>query len=651
MSSLEAPMRLTRSRSRSQTRPTTTQPAISTSSLLTSDRKRAAPIPHHNGYTAEEEDQASKFLKIDEEDDPLDEDVDMQPGSSSEVSSKKRSRSRSRSTANAAASKKQKDKDQQPIVHTVVVTTTSSTTAAPPQSLPPLSSTSTSSSASRPSLQPPARNSSSTSTAQRSRSHSSSRPSASSAYIAPELLGGGGSTFSPASSTSSKTSLQPPVPAAAKRRPSVPNLPSQSRTSASSSSSSADDAQSKEFRLQLTLERLSQLRRQLDGVEGAKQLLDLLKQVEGVSYQSDQPQTASVSRLSAVHNQLLSAMRQLAEQSAGTGSSSVSAATGRLLKDRIVPRSIASIVSSRSLLSLSLPSLITANLPLSHKLLLINPAAVHQKDADGFTALHYAVLNHDLPLIAYLCEYGANPAMTNNDHSSPLALARINSLDTSTMIRHPAARCTRAEAGLTNIRQDFWQCITCGLTGERGCCDVCSVRCHNGHVLQPVTAAESMCNEGFCDCCDVGACQAANNAESSQQQTPSTVDAAAAVLSSEEDSIFSTTSGTVSANNARSMLRLMEDVVVNSAELMKPAGGADEAEEAEAVADDDESITWNDVWKASALTAVLTLSFYAIFGGAPDIVNSATTAAHWTQHQWQMLLAAITAVTHSKTTH
>ena len=655
-------MRLTRSRSRSQTRPNLTQPDASTSATLASDRKRRPTDAYHNnGYTAEEEDQASKFLKIDEEDDTQhSDDVRMQPVGTelNEAGSKKRSRSRSSTKpVNSKKQKEQQSSQQPPAVQSTVTVTA-------PQPSPSLSSATASSqprasTASRPSLQPPSKNSSSSSgssATQRSRSHSNARPAAASAYIAPELLSGGGTSVSIVSSLSSTASLQPPVTAATKRRPSVPNLPSQSRTASSASSASTaatDDPQAIEFRLELTLERLSQLRRQLDGVEGTAQLLDLLEQVEAVAYRPDQSRASSVSQLSAVHNQLLYAMRQLAEQTAGTASAeSISAA--RLLKDRIVPRSVASIVSSRSLLQQSLPSLITTNLPLSHKLLLINPEAVHQQDADGSTALHYAVLAKDLPLVAYLCQYGASPATTNNSRSSPLSLARLNSLDTSTMIRQPAARCTRAEAGgLTSLRQEFFTCYTCDLTGERGCCDVCSVRCHSGHVLQPVAAADNMCNEGFCDCPDVGACQASNSPTpaTEHQQAMSGLDAAAVVLSSEQDSFFSTVNSSVSANNARSMLRMMEDAVVATADLMGAASGDEEESESDTAVEDDERITWSDVWQASALTAVLTLSFYAIFGGAPDLVNSGTAAVHWLQQKWQVLAASITATASTTTKH
>ena len=649
--SLDAPMRLTRSRSRSQTRPTASQSITitTTSTTVTPERKRPA-----NGYTAEEEDQASKFLRIDEED----EDVHMQTSEeAAEQSSKKRSRSRS--AAKATTSKKQKEQPPQssaqaaPAVHMLG---TVAPTPQPPTLTLGSGPTATSSTASRASLQAPSRNSSSgsssASTTQRSRSHSNARRSAGSAYISPELLGGeGAATFSPATSTSSTASLQPPATTSAQRRPSVPNLPSQSRKSTSSSSSSlssAADAGTSEFRLQLTLERLSQLKRQLTGVKGAAQLLDLLKQVEDVTDKSGR-RTASVRQLSAVHNQLLSAMRQSAEETAGI-TFSVSVIAARLLDDRIVPRSVASVVSSRALLSQSLPALITANLPMSHKLLTINPAAVHQRDAEGFTALHYAVLSHDQPLVAYLCEHGANPAAQNNSRSSPLTLARVNSLDTSAMLRHPAACCSRVEGGTSELRQDFFNCHTCGLTGHKGCCDVCSLRCHKGHVLQQVTAAENMCNEGFCDCPDTGACQASDDSQA--KQTSSTVDEAAAVLSSEEDGGFSTSKDTISPASARSMLRVMEDAVVRTAELMQADGAGEEvdAREAEAAADE-ERITWNDVWQASALTAVLTLSFYAIFGGAPDIVQSATPAVHWLQDQWQLLTAAIAAVANANTKH
>ena len=664
MSSFDT-MRQTRSRSRSQTRPLTTQSIVitSTTATLTPERKRGATSLQHNGYTAEELDQASKFLRIDEEDD--DGDVEMQPSEASETSSKKRSRSRSaaKTTAKSTPSKKQKEQPAQQSstqavpaalpAHTIGIV---APTPQPPTLTLGAGSTSTASAASRASLQAPSSNSSSggsssAGTTQRSRSHSNARRSAGASYISPELLGSdGAATFSPALSTSSAASLQPPAGSGVRRRPSVPNLPSQSRKSSSSSASSAaDEAETSEFRLQLTLERLSQLKRELTGKKGAAQLLALLKQVEAVAYQSGR-RSATVRQLSAIHDQLLAAMRQSAEETAGA-TSSVSAFAARLLDDRIVPHSVASIVSSRSLLSQSLPALITANLPMSHKLLLVNPAAVHQRDADGFTALHYAVLSHDQPLIAYLCEHGANPAaLNNNSQSSPLSLARLNALDTSCLIKHPAACCSRVEGGTSAVRQAFFTCHTCGLTGERGCCDVCSVRCHKGHVLQQVTAAEGLCNEGFCDCPDAGHCQASDDALSEQSNGPSALDEAAALLSSDEDGVSSISSETVSAGSARAVLRLMEDAVVRTAELMQAAGGGTEvdAREAEA-ASEEERITWTDVWQASALTAVLTLSFYAIFGGAPDIVQTATPAVHWLQQQWQLLTAAVSAVASSST--
>ena len=123
------------------------------------------------------------------------------------------------------------------------------------------------------------------------------------------------------------------------------------------------------------------------------------------------------------------------------------------------------------------------------------------------------------------------------------------------------------------------------------------------------------------------------------------LDAAAAVLSSEEDSVFSSANGAVSASNARSILRMMEDVVVRTAELMQAAGRGEDANVAdgESADDDDERITWNDVWQAAALTVVLTLSFYAIFGGAADIVDTATPAVHWLQARWQELASSSNA--------
>lgn len=51
------------------------------------------------------------------------------------------------------------------------------------------------------------------------------------------------------------------------------------------------------------------------------------------------------------------------------------------------------------------------------------------KDANGNTPLHYALrLNQNMSTILVLCEYGANPRITNNKEISALSYAKSEGL-------------------------------------------------------------------------------------------------------------------------------------------------------------------------------------------------------------------------------
>jgi ankyrin repeat protein len=53
-------------------------------------------------------------------------------------------------------------------------------------------------------------------------------------------------------------------------------------------------------------------------------------------------------------------------------------------------------------------------------------AALTRKNATGWTALHYAVVNNDANLVKYLIKHGANVNKSTAEGSSPLFLAKLN---------------------------------------------------------------------------------------------------------------------------------------------------------------------------------------------------------------------------------
>ena len=56
--------------------------------------------------------------------------------------------------------------------------------------------------------------------------------------------------------------------------------------------------------------------------------------------------------------------------------------------------------------------------------------------------------------------------------------------------------CTFAAHGKKRISQKWYQCKTCGLVGNCGCCEVCSKKCHQGHEVK----YQRISSHCFCDC-------------------------------------------------------------------------------------------------------------------------------------------------------
>jgi len=55
--------------------------------------------------------------------------------------------------------------------------------------------------------------------------------------------------------------------------------------------------------------------------------------------------------------------------------------------------------------------------------------------------------------------------------------------------------CTYCVTGPLMTPQPWFECVTCGLVGDKGCCATCSRVCHEGHEV--ITRGNSSC---FCDC-------------------------------------------------------------------------------------------------------------------------------------------------------
>lgn len=60
----------------------------------------------------------------------------------------------------------------------------------------------------------------------------------------------------------------------------------------------------------------------------------------------------------------------------------------------------------------------------------------------------------------------------------------------------PRAECTFSIHGRNRITQNWYNCITCGLVGRLGCCEVCAKRCHKGHDISFCGAVPG----SYCDC-------------------------------------------------------------------------------------------------------------------------------------------------------
>ncbi|KAH8091112.1 hypothetical protein JL720_5995 [Aureococcus anophagefferens] len=58
-----------------------------------------------------------------------------------------------------------------------------------------------------------------------------------------------------------------------------------------------------------------------------------------------------------------------------------------------------------------------------------------------------------------------------------------------------ALRCTYATSGGDFVDQHWYNCATCGLVGDKGCCSACARKCHAGHEL-----SYSRKSSFFCDC-------------------------------------------------------------------------------------------------------------------------------------------------------
>jgi hypothetical protein len=70
-----------------------------------------------------------------------------------------------------------------------------------------------------------------------------------------------------------------------------------------------------------------------------------------------------------------------------------------------------------------------------------------------------------------------------------------------TEIPTPGTVCTLSRTGRCMCPQKLYHCITCGLIGEKSCCEICVARCHTGHEVIGGTISK-----GYCECCSNGKC-------------------------------------------------------------------------------------------------------------------------------------------------
>jgi hypothetical protein len=77
------------------------------------------------------------------------------------------------------------------------------------------------------------------------------------------------------------------------------------------------------------------------------------------------------------------------------------------------------------------------------------------------------------------------------DHVSHCAC--IDHRDTCKCAGERISLCTALRTGNTPIIQPIWDCTTCGLLGDHGCCEVCAMTCHSGHNIVFGKARSATC--------------------------------------------------------------------------------------------------------------------------------------------------------------
>ncbi len=109
----------------------------------------------------------------------------------------------------------------------------------------------------------------------------------------------------------------------------------------------------------------------------------------------------------------------------------------------------------------------------------------------------------DLELVPQLCTYndGVTESFEANRNTKGIAAASepttgANRCDEIPIKSEEEKRtCTYVESSGDFVEQHWYNCFTCGLVGEKGCCSVCIKVCHAGH-----SVSYSRFSSYFCDC-------------------------------------------------------------------------------------------------------------------------------------------------------
>ncbi len=109
----------------------------------------------------------------------------------------------------------------------------------------------------------------------------------------------------------------------------------------------------------------------------------------------------------------------------------------------------------------------------------------------------------DLELVPQLCNYsdGVTESFEANRNTKGMAAASepttgANRRDEVPIKPEQEKRtCTYVESSGDFVEQHWYNCFTCGLVGEKGCCSVCIKVCHVGH-----SVSYSRFSSYFCDC-------------------------------------------------------------------------------------------------------------------------------------------------------